>query len=77
MNGNPRFQMRQGLPLQHHTMVYSMQRNPQLPPTTATQKERAWAGNHRANITTVSGGASSCVGTEGLGHNDKESSLQA
>ena len=34
MNGNPPppFQMRQILPLQHHTMVYSMQPNPPLSP---------------------------------------------
>ena len=32
---------------------------------TATQKQRAWPGNRRANITTGSGGASSSVGAEG------------
>ena len=28
----PPFPMRQGLPLQHHVMVYNMQPNPPLPP---------------------------------------------
>ena len=32
MSGNPAFQLRQGLPLHHHTMVYSTQPNPHLPP---------------------------------------------
>ena len=60
VNGNPPFQMRQSLPLQRRALVYSMQPNPPVAP-----KQRAWPGNRRANITTVSGRASSSVGTEG------------